>query len=527
MLESSLLQPINRIHFAYRLFSHAMVQWRKTGRVFARIPPCRWRSLIAFPSYRMNLFSELSLSSVLQSNLVKHGFVQPTPVQSKAIPPALAGRDVVATAQTGTGKTLAFVLPMLESLLSGRRRAGIQAIILSPTRELALQIQETYHKLAEGTGIRAACLVGGMNERPQIDAVKRGAQVIIATPGRLEDFLQRKLLQVFFNRFLILDEADRMLDMGFLPAIERIVAAIPAQRQTLFFSATIEKSVAHLVNRYLTDPERIAIGATTDTASKVELHSYEISKDSKFEMLTHLLQQEEGTFLVFSRTKHGADRLSRQLERDGYRATAIHGNRTQAQRNNALKGFQSGTFRVLVATDVASRGIHVDNISHVVNFDLPQAPEDFIHRVGRTGRAGQRGVASTFVTPGERGEIRRIEKEINGKLQRQQVPARIASADSAPKDYSRPPHQAGYSTRLHAEVKRPSSQGSGRPAAAPSAQRSSAPAPRGGAPSARGAAPATRSKAAGSGVSKPRNAGAPRNGGPRNSGSRRTAERVA
>lgn len=184
----------------------------------------------------MNLFSELPINSALQSNLAKHGFVQPTPVQSKAIPPALAGRDVVATAQTGTGKTLAFVLPLLESLMSGRRRPGVQAIILSPTRELALQIQETYVKLAEGTGIRAACIVGGMNERPQLDAVKRGAQVLIATPGRLEDFLQRRLVQPFFNRILILDEADRMLDMGFLPSIQRIIAAIPPQRQTMFFS---------------------------------------------------------------------------------------------------------------------------------------------------------------------------------------------------------------------------------------------------------------------------------------------------
>jgi ATP-dependent RNA helicase RhlE len=413
----------------------------------------------------MNLFSELPLSSVLQSNLAKHGFVQPTPVQSKAIPPALAGRDVVATAQTGTGKTLAFVLPLLESLVSGRRRAGIQAIILSPTRELALQIQETYLKLAEGTGIRAACLVGGMNERPQIEAVKRGAQVIIATPGRLEDFLQRKLIQVFFNRFLILDEADRMLDMGFLPSIERIVAALPAERQTLFFSATIEKSVAHLITRYLKDPERIAIGATTEAADRVELHSYEIPKDSKFAMLRHLLDRQEGTFLVFSRTKHGADRLSHQLERAGYRSAAIHGNRTQNQRNHALKGFQSGAFRVLVATDVASRGIHVDGISHVVNFDLPQLPEDFIHRVGRTGRAGQKGIASTFITPGERSEVRRIEKEINARLLRQQVPATITAMDSQPREYARPIQKAA-STRGYAESKRPAVSGNNvRPAA--------------------------------------------------------------
>ncbi|MCU0226952.1 MAG: DEAD/DEAH box helicase [Bryobacterales bacterium] len=376
----------------------------------------------------MNLFSELSINSVLQSNLAKHGFVHPTPVQSKAIPPALAGRDVVATAQTGTGKTLAFVLPLLESLMSGRKRPGVQAIILSPTRELAIQIQETFLKVAEGTGIRSACVVGGMNERPQLDAIKRGAQVLIGTPGRLEDFLQRKLVQPFFNRVLVLDEADRMLDMGFLPSIQRIVAAIPAQRQTLFFSATIEKSVAHLVDRYLNDPVRVAIGSTSEASAQVELHAYEIAKEAKFEMLVHLLEQDPaGTFLVFARTKHGADRLARQLERAGYDAAAIHGNRTQSQRNNALKGFQSGEHRILVATDVASRGIHVDSISHVVNFDLPQAPEDFIHRVGRTGRAGSTGIASTFVAHGERGEVRRIEKEINARLERQSIPARVAA----------------------------------------------------------------------------------------------------
>ncbi|MDZ7639667.1 MAG: DEAD/DEAH box helicase [Bryobacterales bacterium] len=285
--------------------------------------------------------------------------------------------------------------------MHGRRRPGVQAIILSPTRELALQIQETFVKVAAGTGVNSAVIVGGMNERPQIDAVKRGAQVLIATPGRLEDFLQRKLVQPFFNKILVLDEADRMLDMGFLPSIQRILAAIPAQRQTLFFSATIEKSVAHLVEKHVNNPVRIAIGATTEASSQVELQAYEIGKDAKYDLLRYLLEQEDGSFLVFSRTKHGAERLARQLDRGGYAAAAIHGNRTQAQRNKALKGFQDGEYRILVATDVASRGIHVDNISHVVNYDLPQVPEDFIHRVGRTGRAGLTGVCHNFVTPGE------------------------------------------------------------------------------------------------------------------------------
>jgi ATP-dependent RNA helicase RhlE len=418
-------------------------------------------------------FSELPLCSVLQNNLAKHNFVQPTPVQSKAIPPALEGRDVVATAQTGTGKTLAFVLPMLESLMSSRRRPGVQAIILSPTRELALQIQETFVKVAAGTGIQSAVIVGGMNERPQIDAVKRGAQVLVATPGRLEDFLQRKLVQPFFNRILILDEADRMLDMGFLPSIQRILSAIPAQRQTMFFSATIEKSVAHLVEKHVNNPVRIAIGATSEASSQVELHAYEVSKDAKYEMLRHLLDNATGSFLVFARTKHGAERLSRQLDRTGFAATSIHGNRTQAQRNRALKGFQDGEFRVLVATDVASRGIHVDNISHVVNFDLPQVPEDFIHRVGRTGRAGQTGIASTFVMPGERSEVRRIEKALNTRISLKPTPREIIGVISEERS-SAPRSRAASSSRAVSEVRasnesRPASRGragSGRTAAA-------------------------------------------------------------
>jgi ATP-dependent RNA helicase RhlE len=373
---------------------------------------------------------------------------------------------VVATAQTGTGKTLAFVLPMLEALMGGRRRPGVQAIILSPTRELAMQIQETFVKVAVGTGVSSAVIVGGMNERPQIDAIKRGAQVLIATPGRLEDFLQRKLVQPFFNRILVLDEADRMLDMGFLPSLQRIIAAIPAQRQTLFFSATIEKSVAHLVEKHVNNPVRVAIGVTTEASAQVELHAYEIHKDSKTGLLTHLLDRETGTFLVFARTKHGAERLSRQLDRMGFAAASIHGNRSQAQRNKALKGFQDGEYRVLVATDVASRGIHVDGIAHVVNYDLPQVPEDFIHRVGRTGRAGQTGIASTFIMPGERAEVRRIEKALNTRLAIQQVPRDVMSA---PRDEERsngaPRAQAPRAETRSAKPAGPAS--ASRPAATP------------------------------------------------------------
>ena len=387
----------------------------------------------------MNNFSELSLSPVLGTNLDRNCFHTPTPVQAQAIPPALSGRDVVATAQTGTGKTLAFVLPLLENLLSQPAEPGVAAVILSPTRELALQIDETFQKLAAATPIRSAVVVGGMNEQRQLQAIRKGAQVLVATPGRLCDFLQRRLVRLKTVRILVLDEADRMLDMGFLPSIKQILEPMPATKQTLFFSATIEPSVAKLIGQYLQDPVRISIGSATKPAEQVDLHAYEVEQDRKLGLLAHLLKQEEGSFLVFARTKHGTDRLAKKLSRQGIRAAAIHGDRTQNQRNQALKSFQNGDCRVLVATDVAARGIHVDGIAHVVNYDLPQAPEDFIHRVGRTGRAGARGVASTFATRSERGEVRRIERVLQSRLTQRQVDAAILTEQEMPPVVSLPP----------------------------------------------------------------------------------------
>ncbi len=397
----------------------------------------------------MKTFTELSLSPVLKSNLLKHNFVEPTPVQSQAIPPALAGHDVVATAQTGTGKTLAFVLPMLESLLKNRPGTGVSAVVLSPTRELALQIGEAFALMAAGTGIRAAVVVGGMSEHQQLMAIRRGAQVLIATPGRLCDFLERKLVNLGAVRILVLDEADRMLDMGFLPAIQRIIGAMPAERQTLFFSATIETSVAHLVQKYVKNPVRVTVGSTTKPAEHIDLHVYEVDQDRKLGLLQHMLEQETGSFLVFARTKHGADRLARKLIRGGVNAATIHGDRSQSQRNHALRGFQQGDYRVLVATDVAARGIHVEGIAHVVNYDLPQAPEDFIHRVGRTGRAGLRGTATTFGAPSERGEIRKIERMLSIQLIRRTPSVAIKREDKHEK------HTAPV-----IEIPRPQSRGS-------------------------------------------------------------------
>lgn len=369
----------------------------------------------------MKSFSEFSLSALLKSNLAKQGFTEPTPVQAQAIEPALAGRDLIATAQTGTGKTLAFVLPIIHLIGKQPSPSGVRAVILTPTRELAIQISQTFTLMATGTGVRATVAVGGLNERTQLQSIRRGAQVLIATPGRLYDFISRKLADLSEVRMLVLDEADRMLDMGFLPTIKRIIAAIPSNRQTLFFSATMENSVKHLVESHVRDAVRVSVGSTTKPIEQVELHLYEVEQDRKLGLLSRMLREQQGSFLVFARTKRGADKLSKKLERGGVKATAIHGNRSQSQRNQALRGFQEGDYRVLVATDVAARGIHVEGISHVVNYDLPQVPEDFIHRVGRTGRAGARGTASTFATPSERAGVAHIERTIDTRLVRRHV----------------------------------------------------------------------------------------------------------
>ncbi|HEY1950151.1 MAG TPA: DEAD/DEAH box helicase [Bryobacteraceae bacterium] len=398
----------------------------------------------------MNQFSELTLPASIHQNLARHLFVAPTPVQAKAIPPALTGSDVVATAQTGTGKTLAFLLPVMDKLLksvnagdqqpkSGGEQRGaapqVGALILSPTRELAIQIAETFDKLAAGTGLRAAIVVGGLSEQTQLNALRRGARLVIATPGRLEDFLNRRLIKLGAVETLVLDEADRMLDMGFLPAIEKILAAVPANRQSLFFSATMEKDVERLIARHSKSPIRIAIGSSTMQApEQIDLHVYEVEHDMKLGLLRHMLAKETGSFLVFARTKHATDRLAKRLTGFGLRAVAMHGNRTQNQRNQALAGFRDGRYRVLVATDVAARGIHVDSVAHVVNYDLPQAPQDFIHRVGRTGRAGQRGSASTFSLRSERGEIRRIERECKLRMERRDVSPDVVREEREPRE---------------------------------------------------------------------------------------------
>jgi ATP-dependent RNA helicase RhlE len=380
----------------------------------------------------MKNFSELSISAQLKSNLSRHGFTEPTPVQALAIEPALGGRDVVATAQTGTGKTLAFVVPIIHLIAKSPSHSGLRAVILCPTRELAIQINETFAKMAAGTGVRTAVIVGGLSEGPQLQSIRKGAHVLIATPGRLYDFLGRQLVNLSNVRILVLDEADRMLDMGFLPTIKNIMAAIPSDRQTLLYSATIETSVKHLVETHVRNAVRIAVGSISRPIEKVDLHLYEVEQDRKLSLLESMLRHEEGSFLVFARTKRGADRLSKKLSSGGVKTAAIHGDRSQNQRTQALSGFQEGYYRVLVATDIAARGIHVEGISHVVNYDLPQVPEDFIHRVGRTGRAGARGTASTFATRSERADIAHIERTLDTKLVRRHVSPDVSREQKQP-----------------------------------------------------------------------------------------------
>ena len=367
-------------------------------------------------------FSQFSLSPALMARLDMNKFVTPTPVQLGCIPPALEGRDVLATAQTGTGKTLGFLIPIVELLQKASTRGpAAHALILLPTRELAMQVEKAFRDIRTSSEQTVALVVGGLYEGSQLDAIRRGAKLIVATPGRLEDFLKRKLVRLDQVKILVLDEVDRMLDMGFQPAIARIATMLPQTRQTLCYSATLEGAVKEVARKYLNNPVRIEIGSVLKPAENVELRTFEVEPDKKQELLEHLLDAETGSFLVFVRTKHGAERVARRLVRSGHKATQIHGDRTQSQRNQALRSFSEGHHRILVATDVAARGIDVANVAHVINFDMPKVAEDFVHRVGRTGRASAHGVASTFTGPAERGELRKIERTLSISMKRFRV----------------------------------------------------------------------------------------------------------
>jgi ATP-dependent RNA helicase RhlE len=362
-------------------------------------------------------FSELPISPYIKERLSRARFLTPTPVQAAAIPEALEGKDVLGTAQTGTGKTLAFLVPIMEHLLK-QRTPGITALVLVPTRELAMQVADQYEHLRGKDLPGSALVVGGLSEGNQLNAVRRGARLVVATPGRLEDLLDRKLINFRALRMLVLDEADRMLDMGFLPAIRRIVAGLPKERQTMCFSATLEASAARLVNDYMRNPVRLAFGSILKPSENVRVQALEVDHHRKQDALERLLAQETGRCLVFARTKRGTERLAKSLNRNGFTAAMIHGDRSQSQRTAALAGFQKGRYRVLVATDLASRGIHVQDIAHVINYDLPEIAENFIHRVGRTGRAGERGVASTLFSREQRSDLLQLERTLGIRMER-------------------------------------------------------------------------------------------------------------
>jgi ATP-dependent RNA helicase RhlE len=365
----------------------------------------------------MQSFLELSISPSLKERLKASRFETPTPVQAAAIPQALAGADVIATAQTGTGKTLAFLIPVIEKL-SQSKTAGVAGLVLVPTRELAMQVAAQYDALQCRQTQPAALVVGGLPEGRQLDAIRKGARLVVATPGRLEDYLHRRLVSLSGVKSLVLDEADRMLDMGFLPAIRRIVGHLPKERQTLCFSATMEGAVTELVRNYTRNPVRLTIGSTLKPSDNVRLQAFEVADNGKAEMLYKLIDRESGRCLIFSRTKRGTERIAKSLNRQGINAAMIHGDRSQSQRTAALTGFQRGHYRVLVATDVAARGIHVPDIAHVINYDLPEFPENFIHRVGRTGRAGERGVASTLFVREQRTELFELERTLGIRMER-------------------------------------------------------------------------------------------------------------
>jgi ATP-dependent RNA helicase RhlE len=356
-------------------------------------------------------FSELGLAPGILQAVAETGYSQPTPIQAAAIPPILAGRDLTGIAQTGTGKTAAFTLPILTRMAGQSDLRGIQTLVLAPTRELAAQIIDNVRIYGKHLGFRSAAVFGGVGEKPQIDALRAGTPFLVACPGRLLDLMNRGFGDFSRLRYLVLDEADRMLDMGFLPDMRRILAKLPRERQTLLFSATLSREIESLSRDFQRDPEMVEIGKRTNPAETVEQVFCEVEKSRKPALLEKLLENPAmNMVLVFTRTKHGADRIAKLLERQGIRTGALHANRSQGQRLRALGDFREGRLRVLVATDIAARGIDVEGISHVVNYDFPPQVEDYVHRIGRTGRAAAAGHAISFITGDDRDAVRALER---------------------------------------------------------------------------------------------------------------------
>lgn len=366
-------------------------------------------------------FSELGLRPYLVAKCERSGFMEPTPIQQKAIPAILAGGDLVGTAETGTGKTAAFLLPILQ-VIAEEDRSGTSVLVLAPTRELATQIDAECRKLAP-KGITCSYIIGGSAYGKQIKALRQGVNILIATPGRLIDFMEQGLIDLSNVKTLVLDEADRMLDMGFLPSIKRIVGAVPSDRQTLFFSATMSTEIERIARGLVTDPTYVEASRRGNAAGTIDQSAYPVGQPYKLPLLLELLEKEDfERVLVFARTKRGADRIAHILKKRDHRSNIIHGDRSQSQREAALKSFKSGRTRILVATDVAARGIDVDSVSHVINYDIPTAPEDYVHRIGRTGRAGKTGRAITLFTLAEEHSMRAIERLTGQPVERILLP---------------------------------------------------------------------------------------------------------
>jgi len=422
-------------------------------------------------------FGPLGLDAKILQAVQEAGYTEPTPIQTAAIPPIIAGHDLIGIAQTGTGKTAAFTLPILTKLAAlppGSRR-GTKVLVIAPTRELVVQIEENVKAYAKHLPLTVATVFGGVGEQPQIRALRSGTDVVIACPGRLIDLMGQRCADFSQLKFLVLDEADRMLDMGFLPSIRRIVQQLPKQRQTLMFSATLSKEIESLTHEFQRAPKVVQIGRRANPAETVTQLVYEVPKHLKTALLLHLLKDPQmDMVLIFSRMKHAADRLARQLEQKGVRTATLHSNRSQNQRLKALKDFKSGAVSVLVATDIAARGIDVDGISHVVNYDFPMHVEDYIHRIGRTGRANAIGDAISFVTPEDHGELRALERFIGRGIVRKRAEGFNYTA-------SAPPYNPAEDDRRH-----PRSHNQGRPQRHGQAQRSgqgqSSPQPQGGQP---------------------------------------------
>lgn len=372
-------------------------------------------------------FNSLGLAEVLLRAVANQGYTQPTPIQAQAIPAVLEGRDLLAAAQTGTGKTAAFTLPLLHKLLQkneapanrqGRRIP--RALVLVPTRELAAQVADSVRDYGRNAQIRSVTIFGGAGMQPQINTLRRGVDIIVATPGRLMDHINRGNIDLRAIETLILDEADRMLDMGFINDIRRVISLLPEKRQNLLFSATFSDAIRSLANSLLRTPLTIDIAPRNTTAEKVEQRVYQVDKNNKRALLEHLIRSNSwGQTLVFTRTKHGADRLTEQLQRAGLRVAAIHGNKSQGARTRALADFRNGRVQLLIATDIAARGLDIDALPHVVNYELPQVAEDYVHRIGRTGRAQYSGEAISLVSADENAQLKAIEKVLGRKLNRQ------------------------------------------------------------------------------------------------------------